>query len=117
VSGFEDYAQELARIDREIFHYAAVCAVDLTDALALQRCLADVHEPRPEDRARDSLRGLLMLRLKVETEMIEGGLQPAPLLRKGEPSGEPQGEPAREAPGHGGGPRDGGAQEGGAKLN
>lgn len=84
MSGFEDYPQELSRIDREIFHYAAVCAVDLGDALALKQCLAAVHDEWSEDKARQSLRGLLMLRLKVEAEMIERGLAPPPLLPAGE---------------------------------
>jgi len=83
VSGFEDYPQELSRIDREIFHYAAVCAVDLGDAVALKQCLTDVHDEWAEDKARQSLRGLLMLRLKVEAEMIERGLVPLPLLPVG----------------------------------
>lgn len=79
VSGFEDYRGELADIDREIHHYAAVCGIDLGNADALQRCLRDQNTQWSEDKARSSLRGLLALRLKVEIEMLEQGFQPPEL--------------------------------------
>lgn len=76
MSGFEDYRSELEGIDREIAHFAGVCGVALTDAAALRACLHEQHREWADDRARASLKGLLMLRLKVETEMLEQGLRP-----------------------------------------
>ena len=92
VSGFEDYVHELERIDREIHHFASVCAVDLADEIALRHCLSDVHASWSEDKARQSLRGLLMLRMKVETEMLAHGLTPT-RLQVSAPAG-PDGEVA-----------------------
>lgn len=79
MSGFEDYAHELALLDREILLYAGLCHVDLANRVELRRCLADVHDSWPEDKARQSLRGLLQLRMKLETEMIGLGLEVPPV--------------------------------------
>jgi hypothetical protein len=79
VSGIEHYVEELAQIDREIVHYAAVCGVDLANHDAVRECLKHSRRDWPTDRARRSLGGLLMLRVKVETEMLEQGLTPAEL--------------------------------------
>lgn len=79
MSGFEDYAHELALLDREILLYASLCHIDLANQTELRLCLADVHDNWPEDKARQSLRGLLQLRMKVETEMIEQGLEVPPV--------------------------------------
>lgn len=76
MSGFEDYRGELDGIDREIAHYAGICGVDLADGVALRACLREQRPAWADDRARASLKGLLMLRLKVETEMLEQGLRP-----------------------------------------
>lgn len=94
MSGFEHHAAELAQIDHEIRHYAAICQVDLGDRPALDACLQDVHEGWPADKARSTLRGLLLLRLRLEAEMIEQGLTPEPLLP---PAGSPPADGAPEA--------------------
>lgn len=79
MSGFEHYASELAAIDKEILHYAALCGVDVADHAAIHARLQRPHEDWPADKARESLQGLLMLRLKIETEMLAAGLQPPDL--------------------------------------
>ena len=79
MSGFENYGDELADLDREIVHYAAICRVDLADHAAIHACIDAPHETGDDDTARETLRGLLLLRMKVETEMIEQGLTPGEL--------------------------------------
>jgi hypothetical protein len=79
MSGFEDYRHELADLDHEIAHYASVCGIDINDRAALEHCLADVHAGWAADKARQSLRGLVVLRIKIETEMLGEGLQPPPI--------------------------------------
>lgn len=79
MSGFEHYADELAQLDREILVYAGLCHVDLANQGELRRCLAEVHDHWPEDKARQSLRGLLQLRMKLETEMLEQGFDVPPV--------------------------------------
>jgi len=81
MSGFEHYGNELAALDREIVHYAAVCGVDLAGHAAIQACINAPHDTWAADKARETLRGLLLLRIKVETEMLELGM--APLELKG----------------------------------
>lgn len=76
MSGFENYHRELAELDHEIIHYAAVCGVDVTNRAAVDACLADPHESWAADKARQTLRGLLILRIKLETEMLEQGITP-----------------------------------------
>ncbi|MBS1190854.1 MAG: hypothetical protein H6R10_2646 [Rhodocyclaceae bacterium] len=80
MSGFENYPQELADLDREIRHYAAVCGVDLVNRHEVEACLRVHHEDWASDKARETLQGLLILRIKVETEMIEEGMMPPPLI-------------------------------------
>ena len=79
MSGFEHYNTELAELDREIRHYAAVCGVNLADFAALKLCLETPHETWAADKARQSLRGLLFLRMKLETEMLGEGVTAPPL--------------------------------------
>lgn len=79
MSGFEHYREELRRLDHELQHYAAICGVALGDRPQLLRCLAEPHDGWAADKARQSLRGLLQLRLKIEAEMIELGQTPPPL--------------------------------------
>jgi len=79
MSGIEHYVEELTQIDREIVHYAAVCGVDLADHDAVKRCLKQPHDEWAHDKARASLHGLLVLRVKVEGEMLAQGLVPAEL--------------------------------------
>jgi hypothetical protein len=83
MSGFENYHRELAELDHELRHYAAICEVDLADQPAIRACLEEPHATWAEDKARQTLRGLLLLRIKLETEMIEQGLSPTALTTKG----------------------------------
>lgn len=80
MSGFENYDQELAELDHEIHRYAAICGVDLANRYEIEACLRNHHDTWAEDKARENLRGLLVLRIKVETEMIELGFSPPPLI-------------------------------------
>lgn len=80
MSGFEDYARELAEVDHEIRHYAAVCGVSLANRYEIDACINVHHGSWAEDKARENLHGLLMLRIKVETEMLELGFSPPPLI-------------------------------------
>lgn len=73
MSGFENYREEIARIDREIRHHAAVCGVDPDDRGAMQQATIEHAQATSPDLAWENLRGLLILRLMVETEMIELG--------------------------------------------
>lgn len=86
MSGFENYTQEIANLDHEIRHYAAVCGVDLANRPEVEACLRDHHDNWADDKARETLYGLLILRIKVETEMIEIGLTPPPLLPAADPN-------------------------------
>lgn len=80
MSGFEHYQEELAGLDHEIRHYAAVCGVDLADRGAVAACLLLHHDNWADDKARQTLRGLLVLRIKLETEMVEYGFTVPPLV-------------------------------------
>lgn len=88
MSGFEHYDRELAELDHEIRRYAAICGVDLAKRQEVEACLRDRHQEWADDKARESLQGLLILRIKVEAEMLEEGLLPSPLLPSSPPSGE-----------------------------
>lgn len=80
MSGFEHYERELADLDHEIRRYAAICGIDLADRYALAGCLQEAHAEWADDKARSSLQGLLILRIKLEAEMIELGFTPPPLI-------------------------------------
>lgn len=80
MSGFEHYERELADLDHEIHHYAAICGIDLANRYEIDACLRDHHDTWASDKARSSLQGLLVLRIKLETEMIEQGFLPTPLI-------------------------------------
>ncbi|MCE1240791.1 MAG: hypothetical protein LWW83_12805 [Azonexaceae bacterium] len=75
MSGFEHYEKEVADLDHEIRRYAAICGVNLDSRAEVEACMAD-HRA---ESARESLRGLLVLRLKLETEMLELGMRPPSL--------------------------------------
>lgn len=79
MSGFDSHADELAALDREILHYAGLCGVDIADHAAIHACLAIHHDDWPADKARESLRGLLLLRIKIESEMLRLGMAPPEL--------------------------------------
>lgn len=80
MSGFEHYDRELRELDNEIRRYAALCHVDLAQTHEIEACLGRHHEGWAADKARESLHGLLILRIKLETEMIELGFSPPPLV-------------------------------------
>ena len=80
MSGFENYEQELAELDHEIRHYAAICSVNLANRYEIDACVRDHHNNWASDKARENLHGLLMLRIKVETEMMDLGFTPPPLM-------------------------------------
>lgn len=80
MSGFEHYEIELANLDHEIRHFAAVCGVDLANRGEIEACLRIHHDTWASDKARVSLQGLLILRIKLEAEMIEQGMTPLPLI-------------------------------------
>jgi hypothetical protein len=81
MSGYEHYDEQLAKLDHEIYRYAAICAVDLRNKGEIEACLLVHHDSDwIHDKARETLRGLLVLRIKLETEMIAEGHQAAPLL-------------------------------------
>lgn len=79
MSGFEHYERELASLDHEIRHYAAACGISLENRSEIERCLADQHEDWPSDKARETLQGLLILRIRLEAEMLEAGFKAPPL--------------------------------------
>lgn len=79
MSGFENYEQELSGLDHEILHYAALCGVDISDHDAIRACISQPHDTWAADKARETLRGLLILRIKVEEEMLSLGQTPPPL--------------------------------------
>lgn len=79
MSGFDNPYEELAALDREILHYAALCGVELADHAALRHYLAQHRNGWPADKPRETLQGLLVLRLKVEEEILRLGQQPPAL--------------------------------------
>lgn len=79
MSGFENYTQELAELDHEILHYAALCGVDIADHAAIHACINQPHEEWANDKSRETLKGLLILRIKIEEEMLGIGQKPPEL--------------------------------------
>lgn len=79
VSGFENYEQELRDLDREILHYAALCGVDISNHAAIEACMAQPQADWAHDKSRETLRGLLILRVKIEEEMLTLGQKPPEL--------------------------------------
>lgn len=80
MSGLEHYDRELASLDSEIHRYAVICGIDLGKRPELEACLKNHRADWADDKARESLQGLLLLRGKVEAEMLAEGLTPPPLL-------------------------------------
>ena len=82
MSGFEDYQHELAGIDAQIAHYAAICGLSIdkpatrNDIEALLQALPAQHGP---GNAHQTLQALLILRIRLETEMAELGYDPPEL--------------------------------------
>lgn len=80
MSGFEHYQRELAALDHEIRHYAAVSGLSLERPGELQAYTQRPRENPAEEQVRDTLRGLLVLRIRLEAEMIELGYDVPPLV-------------------------------------
>ena len=85
MSGFEHYDRELTDLDSEIHRYAAICRVNLANRHEVDACLRNHRETWADDKARESLQGLLILRIKLEAEMIELGFSPPPLIKPATP--------------------------------
>lgn len=82
MSGFEHYQEELAGLDREIAHYAAICGLLIESAASRKEIEALLHSlpaDGKENHARETLQALLILRIRLETEMIELGFSPPQL--------------------------------------
>ncbi len=79
MSGFEHYDREMQELDKEIHRYAAICGVNLANRYEIDACLKQHHDSWADDKARESLQGLLILRIKLEAEMLELGFSPPPL--------------------------------------
>lgn len=75
----------MRELDHEIRRYAAICGIDLANRHEIDACLRLHHPSWAEDKARLSLQGLLVLRIKLETEMLELGFSPPPLVPVSEP--------------------------------
>jgi hypothetical protein len=80
MSGIEHFDRELRELDHQIQRCAAICGVNLANRHEIDACLNDHHLSWSEDRARESLCGLLVLRIKLEADMIAAGFSPPPLL-------------------------------------
>lgn len=80
MSGFEHYDRELHDLDSEIHRYAALCGVNIANRYEVDACLRNHHDGWAADKARESLEGLLILRIKLEAEMISQGFSPPPLV-------------------------------------
>ena len=57
MSGFENYREEFAELDREILHYATLCNVDIADHDAIHACINQHHEGWAADKSRETLKG------------------------------------------------------------
>jgi len=55
--------------------------VSLANSQEIIYCLANQHDTWSSDKARQNLKGLLSLRIKLETEMITQGFTPLPLVK------------------------------------
>ena len=84
MSGFEHYERELRDLDHEIHRYAAICGIHLANRHEIEACLSEHHDNWADDKARESLKGLLILRIKLEAEMISAGLTVPPLSPYGD---------------------------------
>ena len=80
MSGFEHYHQEISNLDHEIRHYAAVAGIHLENRFEVEQCLNPAPGTVTAGSPMDTLRGLMILRLKVEAEMVEQGMLAPPLI-------------------------------------
>ncbi|MBS1196548.1 MAG: hypothetical protein H6R18_333 [Proteobacteria bacterium] len=88
MSGFEDYQEEFAKLDAEIAHYVAICALPVeapADRVDIEALLRKNPGKNGQQQARETLQALLILRINLETEAIEQGHQPPELIIKPHP--------------------------------
>lgn len=67
-----NYPHELRELERQIRNYAAICGVEAENARELDEVIHD----RNATGTRETLRALLILRLKVEAGMMDVGFTP-----------------------------------------
>ncbi len=82
MSGFEDYQHELAEIDAQIAHYAAICGLSFDKPASrgeIEALLRSLPDQPGAGGARQTLQALLILRIRLETEMTELGYTPPEL--------------------------------------
>jgi len=85
MSGFEDYQEEFAKLDAEIAHYVAICALPIkapADRVDIEALLRHTPATNGQQRPRETLQALLVLRINLETEAIEQGHSPPELMIK-----------------------------------
>ena len=85
MSGFEDYQEEFAKLDAEIAHYVAICALPVkapADRADIEILLRRIPATNGQQRPRETLQALLILRINLETEAIEQGHEPPELRIK-----------------------------------
>ena len=71
MSGFEHYPEELADLVHEIKFHASICGVNLGNPAEVTACIDDKNATG----SRETLRGLLILKITVETQMMEEGYE------------------------------------------
>lgn len=78
MSGFEDYQHQFSGLDTQIAHFVAICGLPLQGSANREEieALLRQHSGAGLERARDELQALLILRIRLETEMIELGYDP-----------------------------------------
>lgn len=83
MSELEHYPDDFNAINREILRAALVAGIDLNDEHAIRELLQHPveHADTPRSRARERLRGLLLLREKLETEELHDLAQGMPITR------------------------------------
>lgn len=74
MSLFAQYPQELEDMERQVRRSAAACGINPDDQAALETCLHD-HAAKG---ARATLRAMLILRMKVQADMMSAGLSLTP---------------------------------------
>lgn len=82
MSGFEDYQQEIVDLDKQIAHYVAICDLRFEKPLNrddIEELLHRLPAGNGLERASQALQALLILRIRLETEMIEQGFEPPEL--------------------------------------
>jgi hypothetical protein len=81
MSEFVSEERELDCIDCEIHKYAVICGVDIENLAELDQFFSNTHDAWAEDKSRETLIGLLLLRAKLEDDMRHLGHPPPPLCK------------------------------------